>query len=92
MSSANQLYKKSNSELPFKEWLKREQLKGALKDGSKKEFLNAVGDEDADDDFQAAAQQISAAIDGERRSIFIKGILVGAALGYGIKYYMDKRK
>jgi hypothetical protein len=30
MLSANQVYKNSNTELPFKEWLKREQLKGKL--------------------------------------------------------------
>ena len=44
MTSANQLYKASGSELGFKEWLKREQLKGALnKSDSKKEFVNATG-------------------------------------------------
>ena len=31
MISANQLYKESKSELPFKEWLKETQKKGILK-------------------------------------------------------------
>ena len=87
MSSANQLYKKSNSELPFKEWLKREQLKGALKESTKKEFLNAVGDEDEDENSVIAVN-----VTAHERAILIKGILFGAVLGYGIKYYMDKRK
>ncbi len=40
MLSANQVYKNSNTELPFKEWLKREQLKGKL-DVHDNDFLNA---------------------------------------------------
>jgi len=44
MLSANQVYKNSNTELPFKEWLKREQLKGKL-DVHDNDFLNADGDE-----------------------------------------------
>ena len=90
MMSANQLYKSSGSTLPFKEWLKREQLKGALKDGSKKEFLNADGDDDEviEDEVTLVALDVTA----HDRAILIKGILIGAVLGYGIKYYMDKRK
>jgi|TARA_R110001599_G_scaffold5726_3_gene28498 hypothetical protein len=88
MMSANQLYKKSNSELPFKEWLKREQLKGALKESTKKEFLNAVGDDDEVTETEVNAVDVTA----HDRAILIKGILIGAVLGYGIKYYMDKRK
>ena len=41
MSSANKLYKSSGSELPFKEWLRREQLKGKL-DVHHDKFLNSV--------------------------------------------------
>jgi len=44
MVSANQAYKSSKSELPFKEWLKREQLKGKL-EVHDNEFLNADGEE-----------------------------------------------
>ena len=42
MSSANKLYKTSGSDLPFKEWLRREQLKGKL-DVHNDTFLNMVG-------------------------------------------------
>tara|TARA_R100000742_G_C4181590_1_gene16538 strand:- start:199 stop:528 length:330 start_codon:yes stop_codon:yes gene_type:complete len=42
MSSANKLYKTSGSELPFKEWLRREQLKGKL-DVHNDTFLNMIG-------------------------------------------------
>ena len=45
MSSANKLYKSSGSELPFKEWLRREQLKGKL-DVHHDKFLNMGGDDD----------------------------------------------
>jgi len=40
--SANQLYKDSKSELPFKEWLKDEQKKGTLANHEK--MFNANGD------------------------------------------------
>ena len=30
MISANKIYKESKSKLPFKEWLKREQIKGTM--------------------------------------------------------------
>jgi hypothetical protein len=46
MSTANQLYKASGSELPFKEWLKREQLKGQL-DVHENNYINANGGETA---------------------------------------------
>ena len=46
MSTANQLYKASGSQLPFKEWLKREQLKGKL-DVHENNFINANGGEAA---------------------------------------------
>ena len=42
MSSANKLYKTSGSDLPFKEWLRREQLKGNL-DVHHDSFLNMRG-------------------------------------------------
>lgn len=45
MSSANKLYKTSGSELPFKEWLRREQLKGNL-DVHHDSFLNMRGSRD----------------------------------------------
>ena len=54
MSSANQLYKSSGSTLPFKEWLKREQLKGSLK-VEKKEFVNATGVSRSDEEEEVAS-------------------------------------
>jgi len=45
MTSANKLFKQSGSELPFKEWLKREQLRGKL-DVHEDQFFNAGGDDD----------------------------------------------
>ena len=46
MISANKLYKESVSNLPFKEWLRREQLKGNL-DIHQDNYLNMVGEDDA---------------------------------------------
>ena len=43
IKSANQLYKNSGSNLNFKEWLRREQLKGKLEVHQDK-FLNIDGD------------------------------------------------
>lgn len=48
MISANKQYKESGSNLPFKEWLKREQLKGNL-EVHKDKFLNADGDDNIAD-------------------------------------------
>ena len=45
MSSANKLYRASGTELPFKEWLRREQLKGEL-DVHHDIYLNMGGDDD----------------------------------------------
>jgi len=45
--SANQLYKESKSEQPFKEWLHEEQQNGALADHEK--MFNADGEELEDD-------------------------------------------
>lgn len=45
MISANKLYKESASDLPFKEWLRREQLKGNL-DIHQDNYLNMDGVDD----------------------------------------------
>lgn len=45
MISANKLYKESASNLPFKEWLRREQLKGNL-DIHQDNYLNMDGVDD----------------------------------------------
>jgi len=42
MKSANQMYKESGSELPFKEWLQAQQRRGALAD-HREQKLNADG-------------------------------------------------
>lgn len=42
MKSANQMYKESGSDLPFKEWLQDQQQRGALADHHEKKF-NADG-------------------------------------------------
>jgi len=44
MKSANQMYKESGSDLPFKEWLQNQQKRGTLADHQEKKF-NADGTE-----------------------------------------------
>jgi hypothetical protein len=114
MLSANQLYKNSGSELPFKEWLKREQLKGTLQreqtvrvepKPEKDKFLNADGDltedeqaaqqalEDFFDEFvNEGSQENEYVIKRISRQKFGYGLVLGIALGYGIKYLIDRRK
>ena len=108
MHSANQLYKNSGSELTFKEWLKREQLKGTLQKEDpikvtpkpvKEKFLNADGD-----GVDPSAQQLWDTISGgtveenvaEVKKMttqkFMYGLVLGIGLGYGIKWFIDRRK
>ena len=47
MKSANQLYRESGSNKPFKLWLRDEQLKGKLYVHEQSEFLNADGGEES---------------------------------------------
>tara|TARA_R100001244_G_scaffold132247_1_gene107689 strand:+ start:635 stop:865 length:231 start_codon:yes stop_codon:yes gene_type:complete len=75
MTSANQLYKESGAELPFKEWLKREQLRGKL-DVHEDHFLNAGGD---DDDKEPSAMD------------WVIPAVIGVAVGYAICHFMKKR-
>jgi len=44
IKSANQLYKESKSQVPFKEWLKDEQSKGVLKNHDNMFNANGNGD------------------------------------------------
>jgi len=44
MKSANQLYKESNSEMPFKDWLKNKQSEGVLENHEKMFNANGKGD------------------------------------------------
>ena len=90
MSSANQLYKASGSNLPFKEWLKREQLKGSLKI-EKKEFVNATGASRSDvEDEMIQAQPNQAAYDFHHKDKWKNGVFVGVVLGVVGKVLFDK--
>ena len=77
MSSANQVYKQSGTELPFKEWLKREQLRGKL-DVHEDQFFNADGNEDFGTDGCSCSKAIPA--------------LIGVAIGAGLMWYIKSRK
>ena len=88
MSSANQLYKKSGSNLGFKEWLRREQLKGSL-DVHQDSYMNMVGDNDilpVDN-----SNVIVATKDDQYRTIMFKGIVVGLVGGFLISKYIIKK-
>ena len=98
MTSANQLYKASGSELGFKEWLKREQLKGALnKSDSKKEFVNATGTvkevltdaellEEAEVEFKVQLKKS----EEQQKAKFRRGVLIGVVVGVAAKFAFDK--
>ena len=92
MSSANQLYKKSGSNLGFKEWLRREQLKGSL-DIHQDSYMNMVGDDDVppvvDYNLSAAAQNAQCIV--ESRSAMFKGIAAGLVAGFLISKYIIKK-
>ena len=78
MTSANQMFKDSNSQLPFKEWLKREQLKGKLAVHEDK-FLNASAYSRADGD-------------DKKENTWLVPSLIGAAIGFAISHYVIKKK
>ena len=97
MMTANQLYKSSGSELTFKEWLKREQIKGNLNVEEKKEFLNAGGnprqvptDAELLEEAERALQVQLAQSEEENRAKFRRGILIGIVIGVAGKVIFDK--
>ena len=78
MTSANQMFKESGSNLPFKEWLKREQLKGKLAVHEDK-FLNASAYRHADGN-------------GDKENTWLVPSLIGFALGFALSHYVIKKK
>lgn len=98
MTSANQLYKASGSELGFKEWLKREQLKGALmKSNSKKEFVNATGtgkevltDAELLEEAEEALKVLLKKSEEQQKAKFRRGVLIGVVVGVAAKFAFDK--
>ena len=98
MTSANQLYKASGSELGFKEWLKREQLKGALnKSDSKKEFVNATGSSRTEavgdtllEEAEEALQILLKKSEEQQKAKFRRGVLIGVVVGVAAKFAFDK--
>ena len=78
MTSANQQFKNSNSELPFKEWLKREQLKGKLSVHEDK-YLNASAYSNADGS------------DPETKDWIVPS-LIGFAIGFAFSHYYLKKR
>ena len=80
MTSANQMFKDSGSNLPFKEWLKREQLKGKLAVHEDK-FLNASAYRRADGDEN-----------GDKENTWLVPAMIGLALGFALSHYVIKKK
>jgi len=80
MTSANQMFKNSNSDLPFKEWLKREQLKGKLSVHEDK-YLNASAYYNADGDGT-----------DDNKNTWLIPSLIGFALGFAFSHYYLKKK
>ena len=86
MSSANKLFKESGSDLPFKEWLKREQLKGNL-DVHKDKFLNADGDDDTPAELTPENSILITTATKNKTAAFIIGVVAGMLIS---KYVFKK--
>ena len=59
MKSANQLYKESKSEVPFRDWLKTQQEDGALDNHEK--MFNANGEENIEDSKESETSNVQEA-------------------------------
>lgn len=80
MISANKLYKDSKSNLPFKEWLKREQIKGTM--NVHNDYVNANGNQEEDQKIKNC---------DSCTPIWVP-TLVGLALGSALVYFILKKK
>ena len=80
MTSANQMFKDANSNLPFKEWLKREQLKGKLAVHEDK-FLNA-----------SAYTRADGGNGDTDENTWLIPAMIGFALGFALSHYVIKKK
>ena len=76
METANQLYKSSHSPLPFKEWLKRDQIKGKLKTNIK-EYINANGDEEIENETETNEQDSPTPKKDNSAMKFLFGLTLG---------------
>lgn len=94
MISANKQYKESGSDLPFKEWLRREQLKGNL-DVHKEKFLNVAGEEEepeteiVDDGSQSDMPPMITTKEAKRNRNF--ALVIGVVAGMLISKYVFKK-
>jgi hypothetical protein len=76
METANQLYRNSQSPLPFKEWLKREQIKGKLKI-NEKEYINANGDEEVENETEVEVEDCPPPPKDNSAMKFLFGLTLG---------------
>jgi hypothetical protein len=90
METANQLYRSSQSPLPFKEWLKREQIKGKLKI-HQNEYVNANGNEEEEietiDDALITENQ---EYEDNSKNLLPNKFFFGLALGIGATLLIQK--
>jgi len=80
MVSANKIYKESKSKLPFKEWLKREQIKGTMEIHDN--YVNANGSSEEETPTKSC---------NSCTPIWIP-TLTGLAIGGALVYFLLKRK
>ena len=81
MISANKIYKESKSKLPFKEWLKREQLKGTMQIHDN--YVNAAG--------SAEDEKTPEKTCNGGTPVWIP-TLAGLAIGGALVYFLLKKK